>query len=112
SDPEPHSARLVDVGVAFCHDPLDSDSALYSVHDAAELGEDSVACRVDDTTTVVSNHREDDGLVRFEIANGRSLVSADECAIAGVVGCEDRCQLPGSLCIFRNIRHTRTSLTT
>src|SRR5262245_758108 len=102
ADPEPHSARLINVGVALRHGLLDGDRALDGVHDAAELGEDN------DTATVVSNHREDDCLVRFEITNSGTLVSAHERAIAGDVGCEDRCQFPRSLCIFWNIRHPGT----
>src|SRR5262244_192300 len=75
------------------------------VHDTAELSEDPVACRVDDPTAVVSNHREDNGLVLFEITNGGSLVSAHERAIAGDVGSEDRCQFTGNPWISRNIGH-------
>src|SRR5262249_8459377 len=108
ADPEPHSARLINVGVSLRHGLLDGDRALDGVHDAAELGEDSVACRVNDTATMVSSHREEDCLVRFEITNSGTLVSADERAIAGDVGCEDRCQFPRSLCISWNIRHPGT----
>src|SRR6516162_3748642 len=82
--------------VALRHGLLDGDRALDGVHDAAELGEDSVACRVDDAATVFPNHREDDCLVRIEIADGSSLVSAHERAIAGDIGSEDRCQFARS----------------
>src|SRR5262249_1560702 len=64
-----------------------------------------VASRVDDTATVASNDREDYGLVPLEITNGGSLVGAHERAIAGYVGCEDRCQFAGNLWTSRNIRH-------
>src|SRR5262249_47542245 len=75
------------------------------VHDTAELSEDPVACRVDDPTAVVSNHREDNGLVLFEITNGGSLVSAHERGIAGDVGSEDRCQFTGNPWISKIIGH-------
>jgi|SRR5215510_266643 len=85
TDPESHSARLFDVGVALRHGLVDGDRALDGVHYAAELSKDSVACRVDDTATVVSNDREDCGLVPLEITNGGPLVSAHQRAIAGNV---------------------------
>src|SRR5262245_24984858 len=53
SDPVPYSASLFDLCVALRHGPLDGDRALHGVHDAAELSEDPVARRVDDTTTVL-----------------------------------------------------------
>jgi hypothetical protein len=105
TSPEQHSTRFFDFGIALRHSLLDGNRALDGIHHAAELGEDSVASRVDDTATVVPNDREDYGLVRFEITNGGSLVSAHERALAGDVGSEDRCQFAGNLWISGNIRH-------
>src|SRR5262249_33686154 len=105
TDPEPHSARLVDLGSALRHGLLDGDRAFNGIHDAAKLGENPVACPVAHTATVVANDRQDYGLVRLEITNGGSLVSAHQRAVAGDIGSEDRCQFAGNLWISRNIRH-------
>jgi hypothetical protein len=76
TDPELNSARLFDLSIALPHSRLDRDRAFDGVHDTPKLSEDPVACRIDDPATVLPNHREDDCLVRFEITNGGSLVSA------------------------------------
>src|SRR5215831_3531803 len=107
TDPELHTTRVFDVVVALRHGLLDGNRTLHGVHDAAKLSEDPVACRIDDAATVLPNDREDDGLVPFEIANGGSLVSAHQGAIARDVRSQDRNQFTGNPWISRNIRHPR-----
>ena len=97
-------AICIDRGVALGHGLLDRDRALDRIHDAGELGEDAVAGRVDDAAAVLADHRQDDRLVRLEVADGRVFVSAHERAVAGDVGGEDGGQpalnlgVPGAVC--------------
>jgi hypothetical protein len=46
-----------------CHNPLDRHRALDCVHDAAELSEDPIACRVNYAAAVLLDHGEYDGLM-------------------------------------------------
>ena len=109
ANPELHTTRLSDLGVALCHGLLDGDRALDGVHDAIELSEDAVAGRVYDATAMLSYQGQDHSLVRFEVTNGGSLVSAHEAAIAGDIGSKDRGDFAGNSWISGNIGHPRAT---
>src|SRR5262249_34887217 len=84
---------------------LDSDRALDGVHNAGELGQDTVASRINNAALMLADHGKDDGLMRFEITNGDPLVSAHQRTLAGDVGSEERPQPTGNLWISRRSPH-------
>src|SRR4029450_5094079 len=93
ADAEAHAASLFHVGIALRHNPLDRHRALDCVHDAAELSEDPIACRVNYAAAVLLDHGEYDGLMPLETANCIGLIRAHEGAVSGDVGREN-CRQP------------------
>ena len=60
ADAELHAPSRIDGSVALGHCLLDRHRALDRIQDAGELGQDAVACRVDDAAAVLADHRQDD----------------------------------------------------
>lgn len=79
------------------HRPLDRHRTLGRVHYAAELCEYPITGGVKDATAELFNHGKYIGLMRLEILDGGSLVSAHERAVTGDVGGEDGSQFARNL---------------
>ena len=74
---------------SLCHCFLEGEGAFDGVHDAAELGEDAIACGVDDAATVTADHRKHDSLMTFQVPDGRLFVRTHQRAVACNVSGED-----------------------
>jgi hypothetical protein len=61
--------------------------------------------RIDDAAALLAYHWQDDGLMRFEIADRPFLVGTHERAVARDFGGENGGQPPRTLSIFSNVRH-------
>ena len=88
ADAEFQATRLGSVHVAVCEQLLDCGSAADRANHASELGQNTVACRVDDAAAMVLDDWEDGCLVVLERTNGCLLVLAHQTAVAGNVGCK------------------------
>ncbi len=73
---------------------MDCSGSLHRAHDAYELRQDLVACRIDDATAMVLDHGENGGMKLLQRSDGRDFILADQAAIAGNVGRENGGQAP------------------
>jgi len=79
------------VGIALCHAPLNIHGAPYRVHYATELGQQPVACVLDNPTAVFSDLGIDQGAqVILEPGVRPFFVQASQTAVGSHIGCEDR----------------------
>ena len=82
------------------------------IRDAIELGEDAIACSVNNTAAELADHWKSSGLMPFEVLDRARFVSTHESAIAGDVRCKDGCQStagPGVAIFGRHSRNPRPS---
>src|SRR6185503_16783650 len=91
ADAELHTVFWVNSGIALYHLGLDRDRTFDCVHHAREFGKNAVASRVDDATTELSDHRQDDCLMPLEIMHRAHLVRAHQRAVTGNVRSKDGC---------------------
>jgi hypothetical protein len=77
-----------------------------SIYHARELGKDTVTGCVNDAAAVLTDHGQDHGLVRLEIADSRFVISAHESAVASDVCGKDGGQLTGYLRFFGAVCHS------
>jgi hypothetical protein len=89
ADPELHAPIRVNARVPLSHGLLDGHCAFDGNYDAPELRKDTVTGRVDDPTSMISDHGQDNRLMRLQVANRSGVVGTHERAIAGDVGGED-----------------------
>jgi hypothetical protein len=68
---------------------LDGDGAFDCIHDAGELGKNTVAGGVYDTPAEFADHRQHDRLMLLEIAHRARLVRAHQRAITGDICGQD-----------------------
>jgi len=78
-----HTPRGINGSVAVRHYSLNDDGTLHAIYGAGELSENSVASRVDDPTSALTDHGEHNGSMRLEIADGGFFVDTHEGAVAG-----------------------------
>jgi hypothetical protein len=92
TDAELDTPRLGYIGVARPDQPLNVGRGMDCTDDTAKLGEDAVAGRIDDVPAMLLNERQQRRLVLLHRADRPLLVLAEEAAVAGDVGCQDRGQ--------------------
>jgi hypothetical protein len=72
------------------------------IRDAIELGEDAIACSVNNTAAELADHRKNNGLMPFEVLNRARFVSTHEGAVAGYVRCKNGRQSTASGLYYLN----------
>ena len=83
ADAELQPPPRLHVGVALGNPGLDRIGAIDGIHDAGELGQQPVACRIDDAATMTGNLGRKHRLpVLFQAAHGAFLVLAHQSAVA------------------------------
>jgi len=100
------------LGVPGAHCVLDGNRTFDGIRDAIELGEDAIACRVNNAATELADHWKNNGLMSFEVLDRARFVSAHEDAVAGYVRRKDGCQStagPGVAIFGRHSRNPRPS---
>ncbi len=85
ADAQQHPPLSGNIEVALGHDLLDRDGAFDRAHGARELRDNAVACDVDDGPAVPGDERQNDRLVRFEIAHRLFFVAPHEARVASDV---------------------------
>jgi len=79
------------VDVSLSHALLDIDRTTHRIHYAAELGQQPVSGGLDNSPTMLSNLRIDQGAqVILELGVGTLLIQASQAAVSDHIGCQDR----------------------
>jgi hypothetical protein len=89
ADAEQHSVVRGNIEVALGHDLLNGDGAFDRAHGAWELRHDAVARDIDDASTVLGDERQDDGLVRLEVAHRLFFVAPHQARVTSDVRGQD-----------------------
>jgi hypothetical protein len=92
-NPKAKGATRVLVIVKLYEGLLDLHGALDCIHGAAELGQNTITCRIGDPATMLGNKPVHDLAMRCEDAESSNLILAHEPGISSHIRCEDRCQL-------------------
>src|ERR1700732_1935184 len=67
TDTKLHAPRLLDLRIAFCHNLLQGECTFDRAHDAGELGQNTVARRVNDAAAELADHWQHHHLMVLEV---------------------------------------------
>jgi hypothetical protein len=94
ADTEPHLLTGRSIRILLGYGILHHDSTLHGVHGTGEIGDETVASRVEDPTAMRGDQGIDDGSVSVESAEGADLIEPHEAAVAFDIRGEDGDELP------------------
>jgi hypothetical protein len=93
ADPKSHLFTGRSIRIRFRYGLLHRDSTLHRINGTGEIGDETVASRVKDPTTMRGDQGIDDGPIRGEGTEGADLILPHQAAVALDIGGEDRGEL-------------------
>src|SRR3984885_2086582 len=94
ADAQQHSTIDGNVEIALGDDLLNRDGAFHRAHGARELRHDSIARDVYDRAAVLRDERQDDRLVRFEVAHRLFFVAPHKARVTSDIRSQDGSKPP------------------
>src|SRR5262249_26514536 len=95
-DADPKSHRLISrsIGVLLGYRVLNFDATLHGINGAGEIGDEAIACRVEDPTAMRGDQAIDDDPVSRQGAKGADLIEPHQAAVALDIGGKNCRELP------------------
>src|SRR5216684_647415 len=87
ADPKPHLLADRSISILLGYGVLHRDSTLHGINGAGEIGDETVASRVEDPTTMRGYQPIDDDPIRGEGAKGADLIEPHQSAVAFDIRC-------------------------
>src|SRR5437879_1543373 len=93
ADPKPHLLTGRSISILLVYGFLHRDGTLQGIHGAGEIGDETVARRVEDPTAMRGDQAIDDDPIRGEGPKGADLIEPHQAAVRLDIGCENRGEL-------------------